>query len=152
MEVWVECPRCAYGHNGQAAGGPCAVWVWVCGIVVCSSATRRQTESSGVAPRACVCARVACVRTRVCWCRRRICTFTDLHIRTYIYTYPGGTLRGHPASKNLLRLEAGYPALICHKAWRKNPHPSDLKKYRRDRPDLKICCASRAMFSAAEND
>jgi len=42
----------------------------------------------------------------------------------------------HPASKNLLRLEAGYPALRCHNLEEGPPHLSDLKKYRRG-------CASR---------
>ena len=37
-----------------------------------------------------------------------------------------------PRFKNLLRLEAGYPALRCHNL-EEGPHPplSDLKKYRR---------------------
>jgi len=36
----------------------------------------------------------------------------------------------HPASKNLLRLEAGYPALRCHNLEEEHL-PRDLKKYRR---------------------
>ena len=35
-----------------------------------------------------------------------------------------------PCFKNLLRLEAGYPALRCH-ILEDPPHPSNLKKYRR---------------------
>ena len=48
----------------------------------------------------------------------------------YIYVYISWW---HPASKNLLRLEAGYPALRCH-ILEEAPltPPSDLKKYRRD--------------------
>ena len=36
-----------------------------------------------------------------------------------------------PCLKNLLRLEAGYPALRCHIVEEAHPPPSDLKKYRR---------------------
>jgi len=44
--------------------------------------------------------------------------YVYIYIYTYTYTYTYANTNTiswwHPASKNLLRLEAGYPALRCH--------------------------------------
>ena len=62
----------------------------------------------------------------------------------------------HPASKNLLRLEAGYPALRCHNLKQSTGHthttgggtspPSDLKKYRRDLVSSELLSETEIIF------
>ena len=50
-----------------------------------------------------------------------------------------------PRFKNLLRLEAGYPALRCHNL-EDPPHPSDLKKYRRDLVSSELLSETEIIF------
>jgi len=48
--------------------------------------------------------------------------------------------------KNLLRLEAGYPALRCHIVEEEHPPPSDLKKYRRGLVSLELLSETEIIF------
>jgi len=52
----------------------------------------------------------------------------------------------HPASKNLLRLEAGYPALRCHILEEEHIHLSNLKKYRRGLVSSELLSETKITF------
>jgi len=54
----------------------------------------------------------------------------------------------HPASKNLLRLEAGYPALRCHIL--EEGHPIDLKKYRRGLVSSELLSETEILFCSRQ--
>ena len=55
--------------------------------------------------------------------------------------YPGGT-----RFKNLLRLEAGYPALRCHNLEEGPHHPINLKKYRRGLVSSELLSETEIIF------
>ena len=55
-----------------------------------------------------------------------------------------------PCFKNILRLEAGYPALRCHILEEEHPPPSDLKKYRRGLVSSELLSETEIIFCSRQ--